>query len=59
MEEALMKTLKILIEEIFDEETDVEIVVDNFLKRAELTLSPHAREELIAHMQKCIANLPE
>ena len=55
MEEAILKVLKILVSELFTEETDIEKVVDNFLQRSELTISPASREDLIKHIYYTIS----
>lgn len=55
MEEAILKVLKILVSELFTEETDIEKVVDNFLQKSELTISPASREDLIKHIYYTIS----
>ena len=55
MEENLVKCLKAFATELFSEETSVEKTIDNFMEKAELALSPSARQELINHIQNLIA----
>lgn len=53
MEEQLIKCLKCLIDTFLAPTAKVdssEIIVDEFMSKAELALSPEARQELINHL---------
>jgi hypothetical protein len=58
MEAQLIRCLKKLISEIFMGKTvRPDEVIDNFLEKSELTISPSSKEELVKHLQDCIAML--
>ena len=50
MEEALVKILKCLISSTYDDLYTAEEIIDDFLEKSELALSPNSREELINHL---------
>ena len=58
MEAQLIRCLKNLINEILvSDTTKPEEIIANFLEKSELTISPSGEEELIKHLQCCIAML--
>mgnify|MGYP003588486964 CR=1 FL=1 len=58
MEAQLIRCLKNLISEILMGKTvRPDEVIDNFLEKSELTISPSSKEELVKHLQDCIAML--
>ena len=62
MEAQLIRCFKNLISEIFVGETErPDEIIDNFLEKSELTVSPSSKEELTRHLQNCIAmmDMPE
>lgn len=50
MEEQLIRCLKNLVSELASDEPNVETMVNNFLTKSELTISPAAQEELTRHI---------
>jgi hypothetical protein len=55
MEAQLIRCLKKLISEIFMGKTvRPDEVIDDFLEKSELTISPSSKEELVKHLQDCI-----
>lgn len=55
MEQQLVKCLKAFATEILDgTECSIENTIDSFMERAELALSPSARQELINHLNEII-----
>ena len=56
MEQQLIRCFKVLVEELCDpDNVNIEVMVDKFLQRSELTISPASREDLIKHIYYTIS----
>lgn len=61
MEQQLIRCFKNLVSALLSDESNIEIMIDNFLQKSELVISPAAKEELMKYIYNEISleNLPQ